>query len=94
MSTFTLDGFVAGTWGVQRERGAATLTIKHLAPLSKADAAALADEGAGLLAFLAADATDHDIRFADAPNVTERKPSAPGPGSCTVGYVDVTIRER
>jgi hypothetical protein len=66
LSTFTLDGFVAGTWGVQRERGMATLTIKHLSPVSKADRAALADEGAGLLTFLAAEATDHDIRFADA----------------------------
>ena len=56
---------MAGTWGVQRDRGRATLTIKPLAPLSKADATALADEGAGLLAFLAAEATDRDIRFAD-----------------------------
>jgi hypothetical protein len=66
LSTFTLDGFVAGTWGVQRERATATLTIKHLVPLSKTAATALADEGAGLLTFLAADAVDQDIRFADA----------------------------
>jgi hypothetical protein len=65
MSTFTLDGFVAGTWGVQRERGRATLTVTPLSRLSKSDQAALADEGTGLLAFLAADATDRDIRFAD-----------------------------
>lgn len=63
LSTFTLDGLVAGTWGVERERGRATLTITPLAPLSKADVAALSDEGAGLMAFLAADATDRDIRF-------------------------------
>ena len=68
LSTFTLDGFVAGTWGVQRERGRATLTITPLAPMSKADETALADEGDGLLAFLAAEATDHDIRFA-APRI-------------------------
>ena len=37
LSTFTLDGFVAGTWGVERERGRATLTITPLARLSKAD---------------------------------------------------------
>jgi hypothetical protein len=64
MSTFTLDGFVAGTWGVQRERGRATLTVTPLARLSKAADAALVDEGSGLRAFLAADATDRDIRFA------------------------------
>jgi len=65
LSTFTLDGFVAGTWGVQRLRGRATLTITPLAPLSSASASALADEGEGLLAFLADKATDHDIRFAE-----------------------------
>ena len=64
LSTFTLDGFVAGTWGVERERGRATLTITPLARLSKAAVTAVSDEGAGLLAFLAADVTDRDIRFA------------------------------
>jgi len=64
LSTFTLDGFVAGIWGVERERGRATLTITPLAPLSKAAVTALSDEGAGLLAFLAAGVTDHDIHFA------------------------------
>jgi hypothetical protein len=65
LSTFTLDGFVAGIWGVQRDRGRATLTITPLAALSKADTTALADEGAGLLAFLAAESTDRDIRFVE-----------------------------
>ena len=65
LSTFTLDGFVAGIWGIQRERGQATLTITPLAPLSKAAVTALSDEGAGLLAFLAADTSDRDIRFAE-----------------------------
>jgi len=64
LSTFTLDGFVAGIWGVQRDRGRATLTITPLGALSPADTDALADEGAGLLAFLAADASDRDVRFA------------------------------
>jgi len=64
MSTFTVDGFVAGTWGVQRDRGRATLTLTPLAPLSRADKRALADEGDRLIAFLAADATDRDVRFA------------------------------
>jgi hypothetical protein len=64
LSTFTLDGFVAGTWGVQRDRGRATLTITPFAPVSNGDTIALADEGDRLLAFLAADATESDIRFA------------------------------
>ena len=65
LSTFTLDGFVAGIWGVQRERGRAMLTITPFALLSKRDITALADEGARLLTFLA-EASDHDIRFAEA----------------------------
>jgi len=66
LSTFTLDGFVAGTWGVQRERARATLTITPHAPVPKGDATALATEGDRLLAFLADDATDRDIHFAAA----------------------------
>ena len=68
LSTFTIDGFVAGTWGVTHARRAATLVITPLTRLSKPDARALAEEGTGLLAFLAADATDRDIRFA-APRI-------------------------
>jgi Winged helix DNA-binding domain len=64
LSTFTLDGFVAGTWGIKRDRRLATLTITPVARLSKTDARALADEGAGLLDFLVAESTDRDIRFA------------------------------
>jgi len=65
LSTFTLEGFVAGTWGVKREGGRATLMLTPLARMSKVDATVLADEGAGLLGFLAADASDRDIRFAE-----------------------------
>jgi hypothetical protein len=36
--------------------------ITPIAPLTAADISALTDEGAGLLAFAAADATDRDIR--------------------------------
>jgi hypothetical protein len=61
LSTFTLDGFVAGTWGVQRDRRRATLTIKPLRPLARDQKTALEDEGDRLLDFLAADAADHDV---------------------------------
>jgi hypothetical protein len=64
LNTFTIDGFVAGSWVVRRERVAATLAITPLEPLSKRDAAALADEGERLLAFLAADATTRDVLIA------------------------------
>ena len=62
LSTFTLDGFVAGTWGVYRDRRTATLTIRPLRRLSKDDTTALAEEGDRLIAFLAADAADRDVR--------------------------------
>jgi Winged helix DNA-binding domain len=64
VSTFTLDGFVAGTWRIEREkpRGAATLTLRPIRPLARRQAAALTDEGARLLAFVAAESTEHRIR--------------------------------
>ena len=64
ISTFTLDGFVAGTWRIEREkpRGAGTLTLRPIRPLSRRESEALTDEGAGLLAFLAADSPEHRIR--------------------------------
>jgi Winged helix DNA-binding domain len=65
LSTFTIDGFVAGSWAIERGRGTATLVITPTHRLSKRDAAALADEGEGLLAFAAAHARDHGIRIAD-----------------------------
>ena len=64
VSTFTLEGFVAGTWRIEREkpRGAATLTLRPIRPLSRRETTDLTDEGAALLAFLAAESTEHRIR--------------------------------
>jgi Winged helix DNA-binding domain len=64
VSTFTLDGFVAGTWRVERERarGPATLILRAARPLSKHQTADVTDEAARLLDFLAADSTERDIR--------------------------------
>jgi hypothetical protein len=65
LSTFTLDGFVAGTWKVERVRAAAILTIKPLRTPAKSDVAALAEEGERLLDFLGPDASDRDIRIVE-----------------------------
>ena len=68
ISTFTIDGFVTGTWRIERtgKRGtSATLVIKPLLRMAPEAAAALADEGAGLLAFATDGAADRDIRIHD-----------------------------
>jgi hypothetical protein len=62
--TVLVDGFVRGTWKIERERGAATLQVTPFEPLSAPDRDALAEEGGRLLAFAAAEAQTHDVRFA------------------------------
>jgi hypothetical protein len=62
--TVLVDGFVAGTWTIARERGAARLLVEPFARLSKRDTQAVADEGARLLDFAAADASTHDVAIA------------------------------
>ena len=64
-AVFLLDGFTAGTWTIARGRGTATLTVRPFAPLSAEEGAALTDEGNRLLAFVAADAREHGVQFAD-----------------------------
>ena len=61
VSTFLVDGFVAGSWAVEREGSGAILRIRPLGPIPESDRAALLAEGAGLLDFLAADAATRDV---------------------------------
>ncbi|MFC9238396.1 winged helix DNA-binding domain-containing protein [Streptomyces decoyicus] len=63
-ATFLVDGFVRGMWAIDRDRDGAVLRVEPFAPLGAPDRAALSEEGARLLAFAAADARAHDIRFA------------------------------
>jgi hypothetical protein len=62
--SFSLDGFLAGGWKVERDKaaGRATLVLLPARRLTPTEEAAVADEGASLLAFLAADATSRDLR--------------------------------
>ncbi len=60
LGSVLVDGFLGGMWRITRERGKATLVIEAGSSWTKADQAAVADEGARLLAF-AARRPDHDI---------------------------------
>jgi hypothetical protein len=51
-ATFLVDGFVAGSWAVERKRGAATLTLSAFEPLAKDVKDQLAAEAEALLRFL------------------------------------------
>jgi len=61
-----VDGFGSARWKVERERDTATLRIEPFRKLPRADRAAVSQEGARLLAFLAVDATKQRVRFAPA----------------------------
>jgi hypothetical protein len=60
-ATFLVDGWVAGTWRVERKREAATLAMTPFDPLPKNVAATLAEEGDALLRFLEDDAVIFDV---------------------------------
>lgn len=65
--TLLVDGFVHGTWRLERGRGAARLTVTPFRPLSREHAANVVEEGGSLLAFAAPDAETRDIDIADYP---------------------------
>lgn len=63
--TVLVDGFVAATWKIERERSSALLMIRPCGAMTKRDRDAVAEEGARLLAFAEGDAKAHEIRFGD-----------------------------
>jgi len=60
-ATFLVDGFVAGTWTIERKKSAATLQLTPFAPLKKPARAALAEEGDALLRFVEPDAASYAV---------------------------------
>jgi hypothetical protein len=60
-ATFLVDGFVAGTWRVERKRKAATLYATPFGPIAQDAADALLAEGEGLVRFLEPDAGAFDV---------------------------------
>ncbi|WP_055588894.1 winged helix DNA-binding domain-containing protein [Streptacidiphilus griseoplanus] len=62
-----LDGFSGATWRLVREKSAAALEIRPLAPLGRREAAAVAEEGERLLAFAASGARSLGVRWLPEP---------------------------
>jgi hypothetical protein len=64
IGTFLLDGFVSGSWKLQRAKSAATLVLEPFRKLTKAERAALAaDEADALIRFAEPDAEVRDVRI-------------------------------
>jgi hypothetical protein len=63
-ATFLADGFVAGTWKIERKKTVASLALEPFGTLAKATRAALEQEGEALLRFVEEDAQVRNIRWA------------------------------
>ncbi len=62
--TILVDGFVAGTWVVERTKTKATLQIEPFTPLPRAARRELEEEGERLVRFVADDFASHAVRVA------------------------------
>ncbi len=62
-ATFLVDGFVAGTWRVERKKGVATIVVEPFAAIPKAAREELAAEGERLAKFVEPDAEKRTVRF-------------------------------
>ncbi|HEX2178361.1 MAG TPA: winged helix DNA-binding domain-containing protein [Actinomycetota bacterium] len=51
-SMFSVNGFLSGTWRLDKQKGAATLLVQPMVEISDDDAGALAEEGRRMLEFL------------------------------------------
>lgn len=68
--TVLVGGYVRATWEWSADAGAATLLVHPLGRLSRQDRSEVAEEGARLLALLAPEAADRDVRFTTAGRTT------------------------
>jgi hypothetical protein len=73
-ATFLVDGRVAGTWTLERVKGAASLVLEPFAALPKAASTELEEEASALLRFVEPEATSFDVRVVKAGG---RKTAAP-----------------
>jgi Winged helix DNA-binding domain len=63
-ATVLVDGFVAGTWKIERSKTAAKLTVEPFAPFTARTRKEVASEAEALLRFAEPDARAFDVRFA------------------------------
>jgi hypothetical protein len=66
LATALVDGTVAASWKIVRDRKRATLAIDPVRRIAKSDRTALAEEGLRLLAFTDPDIAERDVRFVGA----------------------------
>jgi hypothetical protein len=64
MSTYLVDGFVAGAWRIDRARASAALVLEPFESLARKARAELVEEGKALVRFVEADARTFEVRFA------------------------------
>ena len=62
-ATILVDGFVAGTWRIEKTKKSAALIVEPLAPLEPQDRDALAEEGERLLCFATDGQPELDVGF-------------------------------
>jgi Winged helix DNA-binding domain len=62
--TFLVDGFVAGTWTVEKAKGTATLVVDPFAKLPKASRNSLLEQAERLVRFVEPKAKTHAVRVA------------------------------
>jgi hypothetical protein len=63
LATALVDGTVAASWKIQRERKRATLMIDPVRRIAKSDRVALVEEGERLLAFTDPEIAEREVRF-------------------------------
>ncbi len=61
-ATFLVDGFVAGTWKIERKKKVATLILEPFGKVSRQTLTALEKEGHALLRFVEEDAERQEVR--------------------------------
>jgi hypothetical protein len=61
-ATFLVDGFVTGTWKIERARSSARLVVEPFESLSRAVRAELEEEGRALVRFVESDARTVEVR--------------------------------